>query len=90
MGSAPRDWGGGLKHGVGRCFYHAADGGQLREERGKRHLIGVERDEDMAGAGHDVERNVFGGAQGGEGGDQARPFIGLQQDDPARGGGRQG
>ncbi len=68
-----------------RCrFYHAPDGRQLWQEGSERGVVGVERNQHMAGAGDDVERNVFGGAKGSKGGDEARPLIGLQQDDPAR------
>ena len=38
----------------------------------------------MAGAGHNVKRDFFGGADGGESRNKAGTLISLQQDDPAR------
>lgn len=38
----------------------------------------------MTGASDEIERDVLGGADGGESRDEAGPLISLQQDDPAR------
>ena len=73
-----------LKNRIRRGRNDASDALQLRQQCAQRWLVGVEGDQNMAGTGDNVERNIFGGAGCRESGDKARPLVSFQQDDPAR------